>query len=309
MRQNNGSAVKPLTLAMTGALALASMAGCGTTGPEPSAAVTLSSALEGSIRSAMRKEGIVGMSAVVVSGGRRILAAGYGFADRSRKVPVTVDTVFPLASITKLFTATAVMQLVERGAVDLDSTVSRYLPRMAGPGSSEAGPTVRQLLTHHAGFQGNIMEGFELKEPDPVAFRDVPRLLARFPRTSVPDTVFAYCNAGFSVLGCLVEEAGGAGYTDFVTRRILEPLGMSRTRVPVYPMRDVPAGGLLSTAADMERFMGFVFDRGRDGVLGRAAFDEMTSRQNGDVALDSDFSIGLGYWLIAPFNVDDTFVS
>ena len=309
MKRDMGSAKKSLALAMTGALAFASMAGCGTAGSGPSAAA-LSGALESSIRSAMRRQGIVGMSAVVVSGGRRVLAAGYGFADRSRKIPVTVDTVFPIASITKLFTATAVMQLVERGAVDLDSPVSRYLPQMAGPGGPDDAPTVRQLLTHHAGIQGNIMEGFELKEPDPTAFRDVPRLVASLPRTSAPDTVFAYCNAGFSVLGCLVEAAGGTGYTDAVERGILEPLGMSRTRfftapadvedavigyegrrpVPVYPMRDIPAGALLSTAADMERFMGFVFDRGRDGVLGRAAFDEMTRRQNAHVPLDGDFS-------------------
>ncbi len=320
--------MKSFTVFMTGVLAFASMAGCGTSGREP-AAVALSSALEGSIRSAMRKQGIVGMSAVVISGGRRVLAAGYGFADRSRGIPVTADTVFPLASVTKLFTATAVMQLVERGLVGLDSPVSRYLPQMARSGDPGAEPTVRQLLTHHAGLQGNIMEGFELKEPDPTAFQDVPRLLAGFPGTSAPGTVFAYCNAGFSVLGCLVEEAAGTGYTGVVTHRVLEPLGMSRTRfflarsdaedvavgydgrtpVPVYPMRDIPAGALLSTAADMERFMDFVFDRGRDGVLGRAAFDEMTRRQNGGVTLDGDFSIGLGYWLIAPFDVDDAFVS
>lgn len=329
MKRDMGSVRKSLALAMTGAMTLASGAGCGTSGPGSSPAGTLTDALEGSIRSSMRKQGITGMSAVVVSGGRRVLAAGYGFADRSGRIPVTIDTLFPLASITKLFTATAVMQLVEQGTVDLDSPVSRYLPQMAASGGFRDGPTVRQLLTHHAGLTGNIMEGFELKEPDPTAFRDVPRLLAGMPRTSAPDTVFAYCNAGFSVLGCLVEQACGAGYADAVTRRILEPLGMSRTRfflapsdaegaavgyegrtpVPIYPMRDIPAGALLSTAADMERFMSFVFDRGRDGVLGRAAFDEMTRRQNGGVALDGDFSIGLGYWLIAPFQADAAFVS
>jgi CubicO group peptidase (beta-lactamase class C family) len=328
MKRDMGSVRKSLALAMAGALAFTSMAGCGTAGSEPTAA-ELSGTLERSIRSVIRRQGIVGMSAVVVSGGRRVLAAGYGFADKSRKIPVTVDTVFPIASITKLFTATAVMQLVERGAVNLDSPVSRYLPQMAGPGGPGDAPTVRQLLTHHAGIQGNIMEGFELKEPDPTAFRNVPRLVASLPRTSAPDRVFAYCNAGFSVLGCLVEAAGGTGYTDAVERCILEPLGMSRTRfftartdaedaavgyegrrsVPVYPMRDIPAGALLSTATDMERFMGFVFDRGRDGVLGREAFDEMTRRQNGGVMLDGDFSIGLGYWLIAPFGADDAFVS
>jgi CubicO group peptidase (beta-lactamase class C family) len=309
--------------------AIASTMGCGTTPPAPSDVDERLGVLEGMIQSAMRRNGIVGMSAIVVSGDRRLLKVGYGFADISRKIPVTPDTVFPLASVTKLFTATAVMQLVERGAVDLDSPVSRYLPEMSQPGSSQTGPTVRQLLTHHGGLTGNIIEGFEIKEPDPDAFLDVPRLLRAMTPAGAPDTVFAYNNAGYSLLGCLVEKASGTGYPDFVTRGILEPLGMSRTRfflsqadaegtamgyegrtqVPVYPMRDVPAGALLSTAADMERFMEFVFNRGRDGVLGSAAFSEMIRRQNGHVAIDGDFSIGLGYWLIKPFAVEDAFVS
>ncbi len=290
--------------------------------------------LEGMIRTAMRRNGIVGMSAVVLSADRWLLRAGYGFADRSRRIPVTSETLFPLASVTKLFTATAVMQLAEQGRIDLDAPVSRYLPEMArtettAAGGAAARPTVRQLLTHHSGLPGNIMEGFELLRPDPTRFQEVPRLLGAIPPASAPDTVFAYCNAGYSLLGCLVERVSGTGYADRVTRGILGPLGMSRTRfflspgdsegiamgyegrrqVPVYPMRDIAAGALMSSGEDMEKFMGFVFDRGRDGVLGRAAFDEMTSRQNAGTVLDGDFSIGLGYWLIKPFPVEDAFVS
>ena len=331
MKRNDGSMKKSLAIAMAGALAIASMAGCGSTGPGPSAAGGLSATLDAAIQRTIRKQRIVGMSAVVVSGGQRVLASGYGFADRERRVPVTVDTVFPIASVTKLFTATAVMQLVERGAIDLDSPVSRYLPEMARPRTSADArePTVRELFTHHSGLTGNIMEGFELKEPDPAAFREVPRLLAALPPAADPGTVFAYCNAGYSLLGCLVEAAGGTDYADAVRRGILEPLGMSRTRfflepsdaagaamgyrgrtrVPIYPIRDIPAGGLLSTAADMERFMGFVMDRGREGVLGKDAFSEMVRRQNAGVALDGDFSIGLGYWLIRPLDVEDSFAS
>jgi len=314
---------------MAGALAFSSITGCGATGSVASAADPLGSGIDTMIRSVMKKQRIVGMSALVVSGDRRVLAAGYGFADRSRKVPVTMDTVFPIASVTKVFTATAIMRLVEQGLIDLDAPVSRYLPDMARSGRYDIGPTVRQLLTHHAGLTGNIMEGFELREPDPTAFRQVPRLVSNLPPASSPGTVFAYCNAGFSLLGCLVEAASGAGYAEVVKRGILEPLGMSRTRffltgadadgvavgyegrgtVPLYPLRDIPAGGLLSTASDMERFMTFVFDRGRDGVLGRPAFDEMTRRQNARVVLDGDFTIGLGWWLISPFAVDETFVS
>jgi CubicO group peptidase (beta-lactamase class C family) len=326
MKRDRGVVRKSLAIAAAGAIGL--MAGCGSTGSGVSAADRLPETLDAAIRTTMRKQRIVGMSAVVTSGGRRVLAAGYGSADRGRRIPVTVDTVFPLASVTKLFTATAVMQLVERGAIDLDAPVSRYLPGMARTGAGRE-PTVRELLTHHSGLTGNIMEGFELKEADPTAFRDVPRLLAALPPARAPDTAFAYSNAGYSLLGCLVEAAGGTGYIDAVTRGVLEPLGMDHTRfiagqgdiaaaamgwegrmpVPVYPLRDLPAGGLLSTAADMELFMRYVMDRGRDGVLGRDTFDEMMRRQNADVALDGDFSIGLGYWLIKPFDAEDAFAS
>ena len=188
---------------------------------------------------------------------------------------------------------------------------------------------MRELLTHHSGLTGNIMEGFELKDTRPrgVPGRSAPARV--LPPRARPGTVFAYCNAGFTLLGNLVEAAGATGYADTVRRGILEPLGMDdtrfflapsdaegaamgyegRTRVPVYPMRDIPAGGLLSTAADMERFMEFVFDRGGSGVLGRDAFDEMVRRQNAGIVLDGDFSIGLGYWLIKPIDVEDAFAS
>ena len=306
--------------------ALASVAGC--------AGSEKARVLEGMVKSAMRRNGIVGMSVVVVSAGERLLRAGYGFADKSRGIPVTPETLFPLGSVTKLFTATAVMQLVEQGRIDLDAPVSRYLPELTRPettaaASAAACPTVRHLLTHHSGLPGNIMEGFELRQPDPKRFLELPRLLGATPPACAPDTVFAYCNAGYSLLGCLVERVGGAGYAELVDRGILGPVGMSHTRfflspgdskgiamgyegrrqVPVYPMRDVPAGALMSSGEDMERFMGFVFDRGRDGVLGRAAFDQMTSRQNVGIVLDGDMSIGLGYWLIKPFPVEDVFVS
>jgi hypothetical protein len=82
-----------------------------------------------------------------------------------------------------------------------------------------------------------------------------------------------------------------------------------RSEVPVYPIRDLSAGALMSTAADMERFMHFIFDGEGAGILGRASFDEMTRRQNGHVLLDGDFPMGLGYWLVRPFATGDLFAS
>lgn len=280
----------------------------------------------------MRQNRIVGMSAVVIQGNECVLRAGYGWADRSARTAVTPgDSVFPLGSITKLFTATAIMQLVEQGKVDLDAPMSRYIElpaRTPGP-PAPADPTIRQLLTHHGGLPGNYLEGFQLKLPDPAGFRRLPVLMSSNPSSFPPDTVFAYCNAGYGLLGCVVEAASGEAYTDFIARHILAPLGMTRTRFftaaedaarsakgydagrerTAYPIRDLPAGSLMATASDMERFLRFVIDRGKDGVLGRTAFAEMLRRQNASVTLDGEFPIGLGYWLIKPFAVDDLFAS
>ncbi len=281
------------------------------------------------VTSAMSRNRIEGMSAAVVSGGQRVLSAGYGWADKARRIPVTPDSIFPLGSVTKLFTATAVMQLVERGDVDLDAPVTRYLdPASRGLGAGPW-PTVRQLLTHHGGLPGNHMEGFQLVIPDPLRFRELPRLLAGDPSSFLPDTVFAYSNAGYGLLGCLVEQVSGRPYVDFVTGGILSPLGMSSTRFyttpedgvqsvkgyedgrerTIYPIRDVPAGSLMSTAADMERFLRFVIGQGRERVLGNGAFAEMLRRQNAAVVMDGEFPIGLGYWLIRPFPAEDAFAS
>ncbi len=318
--------MKAFFKAVACAAALAGAAGCGQ-GPAAgsSGEVVQARELEGMIRTTMRKNHIVGMSVSVVSGDTRLLSAGYGFADRARRIPVTADSVFPLGSVTKLFTATAVMQLVQQGAVDLDAPVSRYLGELARETPYAGGPTVRQLLTHHGGLPGNYMEGFELLRPEPKAFRALPGLIAGTAAASAPDTVFAYSNCGYSLLGCIVERVSGTAYTEFVSRNLLAPLGMSRTRfftstadaaetvmgydgrteIPVYPIRDMPAGALQGTAADMERFMRFIFDRGREGVLGREAFREMIRRQNAEVTLDGGFPIGLGYWLVKPFASED----
>ena len=175
------------------------------------------------------------------------------------------------------------------------------------------------------------MEGFELKEPDPTAFRDVPRLLAGLPRASAPDTVFAYCNRRLQP----ARLPGGSGgrhrlrrlrdarhpraarhVADALLRRAgrtpkAPAIGYEgRTPVPVYPMRDIPAGALLSTAADMERFMGFVFDQGpgRRARPGGVRRDDPPAERARSPSTGTS-PIGLGYWLITPFAVDDAFVS
>jgi CubicO group peptidase (beta-lactamase class C family) len=289
---------------------------------------SLSDEIARAIEKKVRAHGIVGLSAAVVANGQLVLCQGFGQADRRRGIAMTPRTLLPIGSNTKLFTATAIMQLAEAGRIDLDAPVTTYLPsftirRREG---QEGVITVRRLLTHHSGLPSNLYRGFEPDAPDPEAFRRLPDELAQETLAAQPGSAFAYSNLGYSVLGCIVEQVSGEPYAAYVREHIFVPLGMDDTRflpydgadpwvsrgyrgrevVSVYPIRDVPAGSILSSAEDMTAFMRMILNHGTledRQILGHSAFEQMITRQNADVALDRDHSMGLGYWLIDPIGL------
>jgi CubicO group peptidase (beta-lactamase class C family) len=142
-----------------------------------------------------------------------------GVLSRSTGVEATADSVFQIGSITKLWTSTLVMQLVDEGAVDLDAPVRTYLPdfRIADEGAA-AQITVRQLLTHTSGFEGDIFtdtgRGDDAVEKYLGVLHDVPQL---FP----PGDLWSYNNAGFVVLGRLVEALRGKPYDVCLRERLV----------------------------------------------------------------------------------------
>ncbi|BAS28297.1 exo-beta-N-acetylmuramidase NamZ domain-containing protein [Limnochorda pilosa] len=138
-------------------------------------------------------------------------------------LPMTRNSVFDLASLTKLFTATAVMQLVERGKVDLDAPVATYLPTFGSRGKEEV--TVRQLLTHTSGLPA--WAPFYKDQPDPEARI---RSLLEAGLESDPGTKYVYSDLGFVTLGLLVEAASGQPLDRYVAEHIAEPLGLRQTR-------------------------------------------------------------------------------
>jgi len=143
--------------------------------------------------------------------------------------PITVDTVFNLASVSKLFTAVAVGQLVDQGRVRWDDPVSRHLPEFAAPWATQV--KVEHLLTHTSGL------GDFLDDPDYRAARggwraaaDYLPLLARQSLAGEPGAQFRYSNAGFILLGAIIESVTGERYDAAVRRLILDPVGMMQTR-------------------------------------------------------------------------------
>jgi D-alanyl-D-alanine carboxypeptidase len=181
------------------------------------------------IQSAMRKHHIPGISLAIVRRGQVVLAKGYGQANVELAVPATVDTVYQLASVTKTFTATAIMLLVEEGKLELDDKVTKHLSDL--PKAWDA-VTVRHLLNHTSGIKSytSVKDFFKTIRKD-YSHREILGLVAKEPLEFAPGEKWNYNNSGFFLLGMLVEKVTGKTYGEFLDERILRPLRMTHTRI------------------------------------------------------------------------------
>ncbi len=164
-------------------------------------------------------------SVLVARDGEVLLDRGYGLANREWNLANDGDTVFRLGSVSKQFTAVAVMLLNERHAVDLDAPLKTYLPD--APAAWDR-VTVRQLLSHTAGIPD--FTRFDDYDALKTQSATLPDLIARFrdrPLDFEPGARFAYSNSGYILLTAVVERAGGMSYADFVSSNLFEPLGMT----------------------------------------------------------------------------------
>jgi CubicO group peptidase (beta-lactamase class C family) len=234
--------------------------------------------LDGHLSEALQTNKVAGAAVVVVKDGRVLLKKGYGYADVAAKKPVDPDrTAFRPASISKLFTGTALMQLVEEGKVSLDEDINTYLD-FPIDGMNGSAITVRHLMTHTAGFEETAST---ITSDDPRTV--VP--LEKFVKRAVPQRIFmpgstpAYSNYGATLAGYIVQRVSGMSFYDYIDRRLFAPLGMSSSsfrqppppallaaasrgyreadQPPIGPeyFSDVPAGSLTATPADMAKFM------------------------------------------------------
>lgn len=158
---------------------------------------------------------------LVAREGRVLLHQGYGLADREAGRPVTVETVFDIGSITKQFTAAAVMALAGEGRLDVGDTLGRWVDGLHG---RIAGVTLHQLLTHTAGVAQYSGDDYE-----PMTARDFAVWLDTARLVGVPGEEFHYSNPGYSALALVVERATGMPYERFVQTRLFAPAGLRRT--------------------------------------------------------------------------------
>jgi D-alanyl-D-alanine carboxypeptidase len=174
-------------------------------------------------------EGAFSGVVILAREGTPVFQGAWGWADREAGRPNTVDTAFNLGSIDKVFTATAIRQLAELGRIHLDSTLAHHWPDYPQPEFAQR-VTVRQLLEHRSGIGGNIFGSPEGgRRADLRTLEDFLGLFVHEPPAFPPGTRQQYSNAGYVVLGLLVERLSGVPYHAYVRRHILEPSGMTRT--------------------------------------------------------------------------------
>ena len=191
----------------------------------PPAASGFGSVVDGLVANEMAAQGLVGMSVAIAKNGTILYSQGYGYADLSTCQPVQPATVFQIGSVTKQFTAAAVLQLQNAGKLNIDDTVVSYL----GSYAFDSRITLRMLLNQTSGLQ------------DFHSFPDVNSWLNGVPEATVlsqiaaasllftPGSAYAYSNSNYFVLGSVIEAVSGMSYSDYMATNIFQPVGLNST--------------------------------------------------------------------------------
>ncbi|NNC73397.1 MAG: beta-lactamase family protein [Sphingomonadaceae bacterium] len=233
-------------------------------------------ALDWQIIGLMEDPQMVGLAVAVVENGETVFARGYGETLVDTGEPVTIDTVFRWASLSKGVAATMVAMLAGDGAIDMNAPLSRYVPSMRLPGAAQLQATVRDMLSHRLGIERHGHDMRLERDEDPYVLRGA---LAGYPYACPPGTCHRYQNVGFDGASELVEGVTGQSYEAATRERLLAPLGMtsvtmsrrglwesaswarshnrSREEVPVVlPYYRIPAaGGVNGSIRDMARWI------------------------------------------------------
>ena len=208
------------------------------------------------IEERMAHHGVPGVSIAVIDGGRIAWARGFGVREAGQADPVTPSTLFQAGSISKPLTATAMLRLVEQGAVDLDTDVNRYLTSWRVPETPLTATekvTLRRIASHNAGLTVHGFRGYASGEPVPTVAQvldgESPANNAPIVVDAVPGSVWQYSGGGYTVMQQLLSDVTGEPFPELMRRLVLEPVGMDRSAF-VQPLPPPLAGGAARGHAD-----------------------------------------------------------
>ncbi|HUO58371.1 MAG TPA: serine hydrolase domain-containing protein [bacterium] len=283
--------------------------------PHPDYASTVEN-LRAYLRDQMGRDHVKGLSLALVDGDKIVWSEGFGYADDRAKVPATADTLYRLDFVTKLFTAVEIMRLNAKGRLGLDDPLGADLPGFSIHNRfKRAKPiTIRSLLAHHSGLPADYHQGMWAEEPGTLA--QLVKDLRDDYLAAPPQAFYKYSDLDYDLLGRIIELKDHKPYAQALRENLLEPLGMvsstfeldpadqvklakgydkGRETAPLH-LRDLPAGGLLSSANDMARFIRFFFTR-KPALVPAKALDLMFREQYPGIPLDFGHYQGLGWML------------
>jgi serine beta-lactamase-like protein LACTB len=191
--------------------------------------------LESFIRREVADKGLPALSVALVDGQRIVWAKGFGYRDPKASAPATADTVYRVGSVSKLFTDLAVMQLVERGALDLDAPVTRYLPDFKPANRFGKAITLRQMMAHRSGLVREPPAGNYFDDTAP----SLARMVESLNKTELvyePGTKTKYSNAAIATVGFVLERTQKQPFARYLRRALLDPLGMKQSSFEPDPL-------------------------------------------------------------------------
>lgn len=267
------------------------------------------------VRGELKRHNLPGLALCVVKDGKIVKKAGYGLANLETPAPVTPETVFEIGSVTKQFTAFAIMMLVEEGKVELDKPIRDYLPDLP---EKWAPITVRHCLTHTSGLV-NYTSAIPASLAATTEFKDgeIVERLRNSELRFAPGEKWEYCNTGYYLLGTILEKVTGETYWDFLEQRLFKPLGMTATRNsgpravipnrargylllganrtnahPIMPTAGYSAGSLISNVLDLAKWDACLRER---RLLKPESYTQMWTAHR----LNSGASSGYGFgWML-----------
>lgn len=285
--------------------------------------------LDSRLASERQQRRIPGMSVAVVYDQEVIWSKGFGFADVSKKTPATPQTIYRVASITKLFTATMLMQLRDAGKVGLEEPVTKYVPELKLKSRYDDSPpiTLGQLASHVSGFPRAAPMDYWRTLEFPTIEKMIEALTNDGERIFPPNQEWKYSNVGFGVLGFALSRAAGQPYFSYVEQNILKPLGMkssgfapSSALATGYALPDLgqepqpvfqpdyggygPATTLYTNVEDISRFISLQFREGPAGgsqILRGSSLREMRAAHWVAPDWQSGWGIGFRITRVGPY--------
>ncbi|MDH5033993.1 serine hydrolase domain-containing protein [Chryseobacterium cucumeris] len=263
-----------------------------------------------------QNKNIVGLSAAIIVNDSVIWSNGFGYADKLNKVPMTANTVVNMGSITKTFTSLSVMQLQQKGSLNINDPLNSYLtdfrPKTKNINIKDI--TIRSVLTHTSGIQPDIWKNSDLRSGK---YTDVLDYINNTYITYPPGMVGLYSNAGYNILGTLVKAVSKQDYAAYVHQNIFAPLGMSQSgfamdrlqyrskiylggnEVEEYELRDIASGGIYTNINDFSKYaieLMKAYNGESSSIIDSPTIREMFSLQNQNVPIESNKK-GLGWFM------------